>query len=376
MGLLSSIIGIGGTIYDSIAGRQQYKSEQNFNASQAQLNRDFQREERELAQAFNVSMWNMNNEYNSMSNQVQRAIDAGVNPNALFSNGASAYTPSPVTTSPMSGSTASSPGSLASSYIGRTAQLSNILAQNELLQNQAEGQDIQNKFDKRTFNERVRQLRAQTNDILSQSEFRDVDKDIKQKTYEWFAMQSSADLKLKGEQLNELRNKIILLGEQIETANIEQQGKVLDNQGKVYDNQGKLLDNQGKALDNQGKVYDNQGKLLDNQGKVYDNQGKLLDNQGKALDNQGKVFSNAILEDDAIIKQLEVEVSQILGMPVGTPAFDAQMLLFKQGKWNDLAEASSIANTSELGQVARILSNGLKGTFAPVVNALEAFFTR
>lgn len=75
-------------------------------ARQAELNRNFQREERLATQEWNLEQWNRENEYNTPKNQLQRMLDAGINPNSGMNN-ISNVAPGSVRTSPMSGSQAS-----------------------------------------------------------------------------------------------------------------------------------------------------------------------------------------------------------------------------------------------------------------------------
>lgn len=70
------------------AAKEQQKREQAFNAEQALLNREWQSAEREAQNQWNLDQWNRNNEYNSLASQIERALAAGVNPNAVIGNGA------------------------------------------------------------------------------------------------------------------------------------------------------------------------------------------------------------------------------------------------------------------------------------------------
>lgn len=54
----------------------------NANAREARKNRQWQTNERIAAQQWNEKMWNMENEYNDPSAQLQRMMDAGINPAA------------------------------------------------------------------------------------------------------------------------------------------------------------------------------------------------------------------------------------------------------------------------------------------------------
>lgn len=66
---------------------------QTFNAEQAQMARDFNAEEAQKARDWELEMFNRENEYNSPAAQMQRLIDAGINPmefNTPANSGASA----------------------------------------------------------------------------------------------------------------------------------------------------------------------------------------------------------------------------------------------------------------------------------------------
>lgn len=101
-GILNSILGGAGsvlgaginTIAQGIMGSKQRK----FQREERIAAQEYQTAEREAAQQFNVDMWNMNNEYNSASSQMQRMVDAGINPN----NAASAVAGTNASSSPVS----------------------------------------------------------------------------------------------------------------------------------------------------------------------------------------------------------------------------------------------------------------------------------
>lgn len=71
-GLSAAVNGISGGIKGALA-KQEFK----YNKKMA----DYQHEK-------NVALWNMNNEYNSPKQQMQRLGDAGLNPNLVYGNGA------------------------------------------------------------------------------------------------------------------------------------------------------------------------------------------------------------------------------------------------------------------------------------------------
>lgn len=126
MGLLSWLIpglDIAGKVAEHTANAAidwEYQKKQNafnadeaekardFNAAEAEKNRDFQTSEREAAQQWDLEMWNKNNEYNSPVEQMNRMLEAGINPNTAVGQiqGGNASAP---TTSAQSGSAASGP---------------------------------------------------------------------------------------------------------------------------------------------------------------------------------------------------------------------------------------------------------------------------
>lgn len=108
-------LGLLGSGFDYLFGSAQQKRQNEFNAEQAQLNRDFQTSEREASQQWNLEQWQRENEYNSPVQQMARMKEAGINPNVaigqLANNGSGS-----VRTSPQSGASASSVGMFSSGF--------------------------------------------------------------------------------------------------------------------------------------------------------------------------------------------------------------------------------------------------------------------
>lgn len=131
-----------GSLLDTVLGYGFAQEQNTWNAEQARINRDFQREERLASQQFNFDMWQLENEYNNPKNQLQRLIDAGVNPNSYFNNMSNVSGGSPKS-SPMSGSMATGvqpPSSMLSTGISNYYQNKVLQAQANLTNAQAEGQ--------------------------------------------------------------------------------------------------------------------------------------------------------------------------------------------------------------------------------------------
>ena len=98
--IAGAVTGAVGSLYGADKAAQTARKDREFNAEQAQLDREYQTQERLATQEWNEQMWNKNNEYNSMSSQMQRALEAGVNPNALLGGSYSAAQSNAPTTTP------------------------------------------------------------------------------------------------------------------------------------------------------------------------------------------------------------------------------------------------------------------------------------
>lgn len=113
------------------------------NSEEAKKNRQFQREERIAAQDWNKEMWDLQNEYNTPEAQMQRMIEAGINPAAA----AQAITGGQNTAGSVAASQPSS-GSQAATMTNPAAHLGEVLAgsvgtawQNYLVKNQAKTEE-------------------------------------------------------------------------------------------------------------------------------------------------------------------------------------------------------------------------------------------
>lgn len=123
-----------------IEAEKQHERDKAWSAEQAQLNRDFQREERLVVQNYNEKMWHMNNEYNSPANQIKLAREAGINPGSLFGNSSGGFVSAdPSKSTASAGSMANSPGSLAAQMLTGSAQVASLLED-------AQAKNISNEF--------------------------------------------------------------------------------------------------------------------------------------------------------------------------------------------------------------------------------------
>lgn len=150
-GFWSSMVNMGmdmtGGIMSAVLTQQQNQAQRDFSRTEAQVQRNWQEKQNFLAQKFatserlatqewNREMWNLNNEYNSPSAQMQRMMAAGINPNsaaAQIAGGVSSSAPSSSfqTVSPATGAMATTPGqmSIADSFQSMLNTNANVRAQ-------------------------------------------------------------------------------------------------------------------------------------------------------------------------------------------------------------------------------------------------------
>lgn len=205
---------------DQTTAEDQLKNEQNFNAGQAQINRDFQREERLQTQEFNQEMWERNNEYNSPKQQLARAQEAGINPN-LIADSMGRSVSNPVTSSPMSGSMASSSASIASGLLMHQAQIANMNAQTRKANSDADINEQEYAYNNVTFSDRVNSLQLANDETKARLNKIVADTDLQKQLYEFLAHKNEEELKLLRQQFEKTTQEI---------KNLNKQGNLIDSQ--------------------------------------------------------------------------------------------------------------------------------------------------
>ena len=106
--IISLVVGIVMSMASAAASKSAAESEQRYNSEEAQINRDWQHNERLESQDYNTDMWNESNKWNTIGEQIERGRDAGVSPSAIVGGSYKSSNTSPVTTSPTGGAQASS----------------------------------------------------------------------------------------------------------------------------------------------------------------------------------------------------------------------------------------------------------------------------
>lgn len=154
------------------------------NSSEARKNREWQTNERLAAQEWNEKMWNMENEYNDPSAQLQRMMDAGINPaaaaQAIAGAGSEAGSVNSVGFGSGAQATMQDPSNLFSQFVGNatTQVLSNqkLKAEANIAQSDADNrpkynelalQNMQKDIDKKIEEiEGAKQTRIQAADLF------------------------------------------------------------------------------------------------------------------------------------------------------------------------------------------------------------------
>lgn len=235
-GLLSSPFQAIGNAFSVVGAEQQDQEDKAYNAQQAQLNRDFQRQERLATQEYNLDMWNRNNEYNSLASQVERAREAGFSPNAILDKGSGNIASSPMHSSPMSGSQASIGGSLASSMLTANAQNAMILAQTRNIEADTENKKYELSWNKLSETQRLELLELQGDNLVADLGIKDVDKRTKEEMLVWLSKKNEEELKILKQNLINLKNENEHIIKQITKTEKETESIEKDVEFKEYQN--------------------------------------------------------------------------------------------------------------------------------------------
>lgn len=149
-------------IANAISGAQNYKNQRKLMWLQSDLNQ----QAAEWQNQTNIANWQMQNEYNTPANQMQRLIDAGLNPNLMYGNGSAATGNADNVQGASAGSTGLGHSAININTADAAVAMSNIvrnMQQGELMQSQIDMQRAQQ-----------RQADAQTASIMASTRRTDV----------------------------------------------------------------------------------------------------------------------------------------------------------------------------------------------------------
>lgn len=211
--LLGGAMSLGGQIYSTDrsieAAKAQQEREQAFNAEQAQLNRDWQTSEREQQNQWNLDQWNRANEYNSLASQIERALAAGVNPNAVIGNGAGVASSPAQGSSIGSGAQASTPsiaGELMEVISGAPSRFASSI--NDMAN--AVGTSIDNKTRDAMNRKRLKVMSANLDNLVKDGIIKDNEAKIIEKNFSWIDRINYATLTKIYNEASELASREVL----------------------------------------------------------------------------------------------------------------------------------------------------------------------
>lgn len=166
------------------AAKAQQEREQKFNAEQALLNREWQTAERTSQNQWNLDMWNRTNEYNSLSAQIERALAAGVNPNAVIGNGAGVAASAPQGANIGSGAQASS-SSIAGNLLDAYSNIGPRAAETMQGVASAIGTDIDNRTRDWLNRKRGQQIQSNIDNLVKDGILKDNEAKLIEKNLNW-----------------------------------------------------------------------------------------------------------------------------------------------------------------------------------------------
>lgn len=324
-----------------LRAKEQHEDDLEWQANQAQINRDFQTSEREAAQQFNLDMWNRNNEYNSPEAQRQRLEDAGINVASM--NGTPQVASSPVTTSPMPGSQATASSSFASSILTADAQMLQMLANVRKLDSDSDLNRQAYEWNSLTVNERYRELQninkkyeADINKLYASAGLDNVNKEIQEENLRWLSQKSRTELDLMIANLEKLKNEN--LGVIIDNTNKEKQGKQIDAQTELISEQQLTEIARRANIERDTLLKFAQTRLTDTQRhKVHSD--KVIQ-EGKApLEEKLLQKQTNLAAEQTALTVLEVQEAameilfyQTTGIPLNSSQGVIDYILFKKGE--------------------------------------------
>lgn len=292
----SSIAQLSGELGRETALKEAQK-DRDFNAEQAELARQFSREERLASQEFDLDMWNRNNEYNSPVEQLKRYKAAGINPNAM--NGSNPVASSPVKSTPMSGVSAStsSGGALAN---GLMSFPSSMLNAHTSVHNAIQEDKVRN-YRIKEISSNISKNDAEIKKTLSSAGLDNVTaKQIEENT-RWIAKLSQSQVEERVARVTNLYN---------------QNKEILQS-----------IDESNKRIDKLGQdINESKQRILESQQNVSESLQDIAESKSRVSVNEQDVKNKEV---ENSIKTLERDFANEFGMPVNSPEFAFYWKLWK-----------------------------------------------
>lgn len=233
--VLSSLASIGSSLLTNSSNSSSVSDTNSTNYAIAQMNNEYNEELLEKQLQYNWDMWEADNEYNSASSQVERYLEAGLNPAIMMTSGSSAGTASSISApsaAPASEVGKQIPTQYDYSGIGEGVSAAvNSAYQNQLVKNQADQVGIENKFWAQKLVETINNLKSNTRNQDSQADLNYIQKFILNNTKYDVIEQA----RLQNEEIRQNTNKVVA-----ETNYIGLQGELLKKNIKWYDQKAQV----------------------------------------------------------------------------------------------------------------------------------------
>lgn len=305
--------------------------------------------------------WQMQNAYNSPEQQMARLEQAGLNPNLVYGDGATAVSNTQVRSSdtgnlnpqtPRYGDILESAGNGILRYQdlkAKTAQTDNVTAQTEQVQEQTKSIQIKNAIDSATQLVEINTRIANLNAILQENKKKGIDTDIQNAELQ----KLQAMLPYIEKTTKQQYDNLVQEGENLKATgvNIGKQGKVIDSQKDVNDAQVRSLEqNIKESITRQALI---RAEQLESQSRKAKNEeerqniikqrdsivaltgGQQLDNVSKALD--AALAARGIRKNESyfgLIHRVVTEMFSSFG-PTGTSYTDMSDI---QGTVNNILD--------------------------------------
>ena len=277
MGILSFLGDIASTWMGNRAAKKQQKAEHEFNAKEAEKarqfnseeaekSRDWQTSEREATQQWNLEQWNRENEYNSPEAQLQRAMAAGINPNAAVQGISGSSNAGNVRSSAGSGAQASGPaasssGSIAGSLAELVGNTVNNFWDNNVKRAEATGKDIDNAYKPQINEAELKKADAEANKLLADTKLSEEQRKSVIQSMNVIAMKTPLEIQAIVAGINEVVASTDLIKEQTETEDAQQ--KVLEAQEANIEQDTENKKKEGDILGHESTIKSIQAGLAE-----------------------------------------------------------------------------------------------------------------
>lgn len=303
---LGGLFGLGSNIHQTNEANKWNQKQLEAQIQENQKNRDFNASQAEISRNFAREMFDASNRYNSMSNQVSQMRAAGLNPALAYSSNNFVGANAP------SGPSASSAGSVSPTQYATTDVAGPALAMSRQVA------EIAN------IDAQTRKLNAEGSILESDSKFRDaLNSGVLQMQHLSLVIQGNIP-KLQDSQISEIRGRVSLMEEQAKNLILLRQQISVAIEGQKLDNILKQIDSNYKSKEYEAVIAKIAAETQKSKAEVYqiltltpaqlrqiDSQtalnGYLSQTQQKLAELYGVNTENSSLQGDMLQLQIDAK---------------------------------------------------------------------